>query len=74
MLPQTISTCVSQDAMKKVTRLFNNTIEDVLAELIQNARRAGASAITLETRTEDALPIEATSVWSVMPHGLAQGT
>ena len=27
----------------------------------------------LETRTEDALPIEATSVWSVMPHGLAQG-
>lgn len=53
MLPQTISTCVSQDAMKKVTRLFNNTIEDVLAELIQNARRAGASAITLETRTED---------------------
>jgi xanthine dehydrogenase small subunit len=27
----------------------------------------------LETRTEDALPVEATSVWSVMPHAALQG-
>ena len=40
MLPQTISTCVSQDAMKKVTRLFNNTIEDVLAEHLPDLRMA----------------------------------
>ena len=53
MLPQTISTRVSQDAIGKVTRLFNNTIDDVLAELFQNARRAGASRVTLETRIED---------------------
>lgn len=53
MLPQTVSTCVSQDAIGKVTRLFNNTIDDVLAELFQNARRAGASRVTLETRIED---------------------
>lgn len=49
MLPRTISTSISQDAITKVTRLFNNTIGDVLAELIQNARRAGASLLELTT-------------------------
>src|SRR3546814_11058540 len=36
-------------SITKVTRLFNNTIGDVLAELIQNARRAGASLLALTT-------------------------
>src|SRR3546814_3922506 len=49
MSPRTISTSISQDAISKVTRLFNNTIGDVLAELIQNARRAGASLLELTT-------------------------
>src|SRR3546814_13522389 len=49
MLPRTISTSISQDAITKVTRLFNNTIGDVVAELIQNARRAGASLLELTT-------------------------
>lgn len=48
-LPQTIQSQVDPAAVTKVTRLFNNTIGDVLAELIQNARRAGATAVRLQT-------------------------
>src|SRR3546814_11647618 len=36
-------------SISKATRLVNNTIGDVLAELIQNARRAGASLLELTT-------------------------
>lgn len=48
-LPATIRTSVSQQAITKVTRLFNGTLADVLNELLQNARRAGATAVHLET-------------------------
>lgn len=48
-LPTTIRTQVSQDALTKVTRLFNGTADDVLNELLQNARRAGATRVDIET-------------------------
>jgi len=28
----------------------------------------------LETRTSDPLPVQATSVWSVMPHAVVEGS
>ena len=48
-LPTTIRTTVSQSAITRVSRLFNGTASDVLAELFQNARRAGATCLKLET-------------------------
>jgi hypothetical protein len=48
-LPQTIRTTVSQAAINKVGRLFNGTVSDVLNELLQNARRAGATGVEVET-------------------------
>lgn len=47
--PTTIRSQVDPTAVTKVTRLFNNSIGDVLAELVQNARRAGASMVDLRT-------------------------
>lgn len=44
----TIEARVSQSAITKVTRLFNGTIADVLQELLQNARRAGAKEIRID--------------------------
>lgn len=46
--PSAIHSKVDSAAVTKVTRLFNNTIGDVLAELIQNARRAGATVVRLQ--------------------------
>ena len=41
---------VSPEAISKVTRIFNGTLDDIFNELFQNARRAGAShvAVTAE--------------------------
>ncbi len=47
---------VSPKALDKATRLFNATLEDIFNELIQNARRAGASASTCAQRTVQAEP------------------
>lgn len=47
-LPTTIRAAVSDEAITKVGRLFNGTIDDVLNELLQNARRAGASAVAID--------------------------
>ena len=46
---------VSPQAISKVTRIFNGTLDDIFAELFQNARRAGATrvAVTAE-HLEDA--------------------
>ena len=44
-LPATIRPEVGQSLITKVSRLFNGTLGDVLLELFQNARRAGARAI-----------------------------
>lgn len=48
-LPMTIRTSVAQAAITKVGRLFNGTVTDVLGELLQNARRAGATMVAIET-------------------------
>lgn len=40
---------VSDQAMGKVSRLFNASMEDIFNELLQNARRAGATEIRVTT-------------------------
>ncbi|ATI56840.1 MULTISPECIES: ATP-binding protein [Sphingomonas] len=47
MIPATIATAVAPETIAKVTRLFNNTAYDVICELLQNARRAGASVVAI---------------------------
>lgn len=47
MIPATIATAVAPETIAKVTRLFNNTAFDVICELFQNARRAGALAVAV---------------------------
>ena len=49
MLPATIATSVAPETISKVGRLFNGSVNDVLNELLQNARRAGASQVTIAT-------------------------
>lgn len=48
-LPATIRAVVDPQAITRVTRLFNATLADVLNELLQNARRAGATRVDVET-------------------------
>jgi hypothetical protein len=38
---------VSPEAISKVTRIFNGTLDDIFNELFQNARRAGATCVTV---------------------------
>lgn len=52
-LPTVIHSQVDPAAITKVTRLFNNTLVDTLAELIQNSRRAGATVIDLDVAEAD---------------------
>lgn len=47
-LPATIHTSVGQSLIGKVSRLFNNSVTDVLNELLQNARRAGAGRVEID--------------------------
>lgn len=49
MLPATIATSVAPEMISKVGRLYNGSAADVLNELLQNARRAGASRIVVTT-------------------------
>lgn len=56
ILPSEIRSQVDPAAVTKVTRLFNNTIGDVLSELIQNARRAGASQVDMSVIAIDDQP------------------
>lgn len=48
-LPATIQTAVGQSMISRVTRLFNNSVQDVLTELLQNARRAGATRVDIDS-------------------------
>jgi hypothetical protein len=43
----TIQAQVSQSTLGKVSRLFNSSLTDCLNELLQNARRAGATAVKI---------------------------
>lgn len=45
LYPATIRPAVSAETIGKVTRMFNGTIDDIVAELFQNARRTGAGRI-----------------------------
>ncbi len=49
MNPQLIQAQVSASYINKADRLFSNNLSDIFIELLQNARRAGASLITVET-------------------------
>lgn len=46
-IPTTFHASVADDAISKVSRLFNATLDDIFAELFQNARRAGATQISV---------------------------
>ena len=52
MLPS-ICASVSPDTINRVGRLFNNSLPDALGELLQNARRAGATKVEIELRRDD---------------------
>ena len=56
-LPLTITPQVGASLITRVTRLFNGTIHDVLNELLQNSRRAGATSVTLDLEGSDGAPI-----------------
>lgn len=49
----TLRARVSPQAISKVTRIFNGTLDDIFNELLQNARRAGASAVAITTEHLD---------------------
>lgn len=53
--PFTLQASVSKDAIAKVTRLFNASLDDILAELLQNARRSGATRIEIDQFDHDEL-------------------
>lgn len=47
-----VRACVAPSAIAKVTRLFSGSLGDILAELFQNARRAGATEIAVRAMTD----------------------
>ena len=48
-----IRACVAPEAIATVTRLFNGTEHDILCELLQNARRAGATRVDITSLISD---------------------
>lgn len=44
---------VSPEAISKVTRIFNGTLDDIFNELFQNARRAGATCVAVNAEHLD---------------------
>ncbi|EQB11087.1 hypothetical protein RLDS_24655 [Sphingobium lactosutens DS20] len=52
-LPATIQTAVSQDAIRRASRLFSGDSRDCFQELCQNARRAGATRIAIDLTRQD---------------------
>ena len=47
--PATITASVSDAFLDKAPRLFNASTDDILNEMLQNARRAGASSVEITT-------------------------
>ena len=43
----TITASIDPDALDKTSRFFNASLQDILTELLQNARRAGAATVTV---------------------------
>ncbi|BAK66608.1 hypothetical protein SLG_19330 [Sphingobium sp. SYK-6] len=52
-LPATIQTAVSQDAIRRASRLFSGDSRDCLHEMCQNARRAGATRIAIDLTQQE---------------------
>ena len=46
-IPHSIQASIHQDAINRVSQFFNATTPDILNELLQNARRSGASRIEI---------------------------
>ncbi|RQW46139.1 ATP-binding protein [Novosphingobium sp. LASN5T] len=51
-LPASIHASVSSALLGRVTRIFNNSVGDVLVETLQNARRAGANRVDIDVLEE----------------------
>ena len=51
-LPTQISATVHQDAISRVPDFFNASIDDILTELLQNSRRAGAAQVSVHRTTD----------------------
>ncbi len=46
-LPQSIQASIHQDAIQRVSEFFNASTKDIMNELLQNARRSGASQVEI---------------------------
>ena len=51
-IPQSIQASIHQDAINRVSQFFNATTADILNELLQNARRSGASRVDVTTQED----------------------
>jgi hypothetical protein len=58
IMTTTIQAQVSSSTLSKVSRLFNASLTDCLNELLQNARRAGASTVKITLPADRYLTIE----------------
>ncbi len=47
-MPNMIQANIHQDAINRVSGFFNATLEDILNELLQNARRSGATWVEIQ--------------------------
>ncbi|WP_454887339.1 ATP-binding protein [Sphingomonas oryzagri] len=56
-LPRTITPSVSQDAIRRVGRLFDASLFTILGELFQNSRRAGAGHVHAKRIVVDGTPM-----------------
>ena len=48
-IPESIQATIHQDAINRVSAFFNASTEDILNELLQNARRSGATTVDIST-------------------------
>ena len=58
MKEQTICAKVSPKLLTKADRLFTGTIEGRIIELLQNARRAGATEVRITNRNNNLVMVE----------------
>ena len=49
ILPETIQASIHQDALSRLPSFFNASIKEILNELLQNSRRAGATRVDITT-------------------------
>ena len=54
---RTIFSRIHPDAIRRVSRFFDASISQAVCEILQNARRAGANLVTIETTTDGSLVI-----------------